>query len=156
MDKKQKREQEKLTREKILQHIGNVNLKISQIIQHLYIRAKNHDLSKLEEPEFSGFVEMNGSLSATEYMSEDYQKHLRETVIAEHWRNNRHHPEYHSAGINDMNLIDLIEMFCDWKVASDATKGRSLQQSILVNTSRFNISPQLAKILENTRKDLGW
>lgn len=59
-------------------------------------------------------------------------------------------------GVNGMTLLDLVEMFCDWKAATERHKDGSLKRSIEINRERFNLSPQLAAILENTRKELGW
>lgn len=52
--------------------------------------------------------------------------------------------------INDMNLVDLIEMFCDWKAATMRHHDGNLLKSIKINAERFGINPQLVKILENT------
>jgi hypothetical protein len=49
-----------------------------------------------------------------------------------------------------MNLIDLVEMLCDWKAASERHNDGNIRKSIEINASRFTISPQLVKILENT------
>lgn len=52
--------------------------------------------------------------------------------------------------IDDMNLIDIIEMFCDWKSSSMRHMDGNLRKSIEINSKRFNISPQLTKILLNS------
>jgi hypothetical protein len=49
-----------------------------------------------------------------------------------------------------MNLIDLIELFCDWKASSLRHNNGNLLKSIEINAKRFNISEQLTKIFENT------
>jgi hypothetical protein len=49
-----------------------------------------------------------------------------------------------------MNLIDLVEMLCDWKAASERHNDGNIKKSIEINTARFGLSWQLAKILENT------
>ena len=61
-----------------------------------------------------------------------------------------HHPECHKNGINDMNLLDLIEMFCDWKAASERHNDGNIRKSIEINGKRFNMSDQLVKIFENS------
>ena len=43
-----------------------------------------------------------------------------------------------------------VEMLADWAAASKRNKNGNIHKSIAINTPRFNISPQLAKILTNT------
>jgi len=45
-------------------------------------------------------------------------------AIEHHYKNNRHHPEHFNNGIDEMNLVDLIELLCDWKAASERNKKR--------------------------------
>lgn len=52
--------------------------------------------------------------------------------------------------MNDMNLLDVVEMLCDWKAASERHNDGNIRKSITINANRFNMSPQLVKILENT------
>jgi len=55
-----------------------------------------------------------------------------------------------------MSLLDVIEMLCDWKAASERTKQGSIAQSLAHNKERFGISDQLFSILTNTVRELGW
>ena len=57
--------------------------------------------------------------------------------------------------VNDMNLVDLLEMLCDWKSATmnHPEKPGDLSKSIQILGERYNISPQLAKVLYNTAHD---
>ncbi len=55
-----------------------------------------------------------------------------------------------------MSLFDLIEMLCDWKAAGERHADGSIEMSLGHNRERFNISPQLHSILENTAKEMGW
>jgi len=55
-----------------------------------------------------------------------------------------------------MTLLDVVEMLCDWKAASERTKQGSIAASLTHNKERFGISDQLAAILENTVRELGW
>lgn len=52
--------------------------------------------------------------------------------------------------VSDMNLLDLVEMLCDWKAASERHNDGNIRKSIEVNANRFGLSPQMVKILENT------
>ena len=49
-----------------------------------------------------------------------------------------------------MNLIDIVEMFADWKAATLRHSNGSILKSIDINISRFNMSPQLVNIFKNT------
>ncbi len=60
------------------------------------------------------------------------------------------------SGLNGMSLLDIVEMLCDWKAASERTKQGSIAASLIHNKQRFGIDDQLAAILENTVKELGW
>jgi hypothetical protein len=55
-----------------------------------------------------------------------------------------------------MSLLDVVEMLCDWKAASERTKQGSIAQSLAYNEQRFSIDPQLAIILQNTVRELNW
>ncbi len=57
-------------------------------------------------------------------------------------------------GINGMTLIDLIEMFCDWKAASERHTDGNIFKSIEINSKRFNINDQLKNILIKTANEL--
>ena len=51
-----------------------------------------------------------------------------------------------------MTLIDLLEMFCDWKASSLRQNDGNLLKSIEVNADRFNIDNQLKQIFMNTAR----
>ena len=38
-------------------------------------------------------------------------------ALQHHYEDNCHHPEHYRNGIHDMNMVDLIEMLCDWRAA---------------------------------------
>lgn len=56
--------------------------------------------------------------------------------------------------VNDMSLIDLVELFLDWKAASERHNDGNILKSIEINAQRFNLNPQLVSIFENTAKEL--
>jgi hypothetical protein len=141
-----------------LKHMGKVQIRIDQFRDRLLSRGINHDLSKLEEPEKSGYDALVIRLADVPYGSDKYRAALKEAkpTIEHHYAHNTHHPEHWPNGINDMSLLDVVEMLCDWKAASERTKQGSIAQSLTHNKERFGISDQLAAILENTIKELGW
>jgi hypothetical protein len=49
-----------------------------------------------------------------------------------------------------MNLIDLVEMICDWKASSMRHENGDIKKSIEINQERFNYDDILKSILLNT------
>lgn len=135
-----------------LKHIHKVRSLLYLMIEELDKRARLHDLSKLEEPEASVFGEYTPELAKTEYDSPEYKALLGKVKIAvdHHYSKNRHHPEFFANGINDMDLIDLLELLVDWKAATERNKNGNIRTSIEKNTKRYGISEQLAQIFQNT------
>lgn len=149
-----------------IKHIRTVQNKLGIIISELYQRGIEHDASKLEDPEKEIFDVYTPKLKNTTYGSDEYKKFLDDMrpALQHHYRENRHHPEYFdhhgSTGytgipaIYHMNLIDVIEMFCDWAAASERHDDGSLAKSIEINKERFHLDQQLVDIFKNTVKIL--
>ena len=138
-----------------LEHIWQVQHFLSDFAGQLTERGIEHDASKLREPELTAFAKANKMLSQHEYGSEGYHKARIEGLgpaLTHHYQNNRHHPEHHQNGVNDMTLVDLVEMWCDWRAAVLRQKNGDLIKSIDINEQRFGLSAQLAQILRNTAK----
>ena len=144
------------SREDTLKHIDRVKDLLVNFISLLFERALNHDKSKLSKPEKSTFDKYTPKLKNCTYRSEEYKQYLKEMQVAleYHYGWNSHHPEHYSEGIAGMNLIDIIEMFCDWKAAGERHKDSNIMKSIEINSKRFNIDEQLKSILINTAKML--
>ena len=137
-----------------IKHIEKVREVIRVFVNKLITRAVDHDKLKLESPEVEIFAEYTPKLADTTYGSEEYMQFLEEMkpALQHHYANYRHHPEHFEKGINDMNLIDLIEMFCDWMASSTRHNDGNLLKSIDVNATRFNMASQLKQIFINTAK----
>lgn len=135
-------------------HIEKVRELIRVFIGKLVTRAIDHDKLKLESPEVEVFTEYTPKLAETTYGSEEYTNYLQEMngALQHHYANYRHHPEHFDKSVNDMNLVDLVEMFCDWKASSMRHIDGNLLKSIDINASRFNMSSQLKQIFINTAK----
>lgn len=136
------------------QHIEKVRKYIRFFTDRLTTRGVEHDKSKLEEPEIDLYAEYTDKLKNVEYGSDEYKQCLEGLgpALEHHYAVNRHHPQFHKAGINDMNLIDILEMLCDWKASSERNKNGNLLKSIEINAKRFGISNQLTQILINTAR----
>ena len=135
-----------------LLHIKRVNELLIDAATELLRRAKVHDDSKLKSPEKETFDEYTPKLKDSTYGSDEYKELLKGlgTALDHHYANNRHHPEHYELGVDDMDLFDLIEMFFDWKAASERHDNGSIYKSIDINENRFKISSQISNIFRNT------
>ena len=141
-----------------IEHIRKVQHFINEVLSDLARRAINHDASKLMEPEKSGYDRLTADLKDIVYGSDEYRAALvaAKPVIEHHYQVNSHHPEHYHDGIAGMSLLDVVEMLCDWKAASERTKQGSIGASLVHNKQRFGIDDQLYSILVNTVAELGW
>lgn len=144
--------EEKAASHETFRHIERVRNLLNVVVCDLLARGEAHDQTKLVPPEVSLFTEMTGKLAGCTYGTKEYAGLLRQLkpALDHHYAHNRHHPEHHPNGVDDMTLSDLIEMFCDWKAASERHNDGDIRRSIEVNTDRFGLSPQLKRIFENT------
>jgi hypothetical protein len=135
-------------------HIERVRHYIRIMTDKLTTRGVNHDVAKLESPEVELFAEYTPRLATMQYNSDEYKQCLEELkpALDHHYAVYRHHPEHFREGINDMNLIDIVEMLADWKAASERQRDGNLLTSIEQNAIRFKMSDQLKQILLNTAK----
>lgn len=143
---------EKATNTETWKHINLVMQLLASMQVELMKRAFTHDRSKLLPPEVSVFTEQTSRLKASTYGSEEYKQRLAEMkpALDHHYAHNRHHPEFFKNGVNDMNLIDLLEMFIDWYAATKRHTDGNIHRSIEINQQRFNLSEQLTQILKNS------
>ena len=141
-----------------LEHISRVREYLIDAAAELMFRAKEHDKSKLGEVEKPIFDRMTPKLAKLTYGSEEYKEALKELGVAlgHHYKNNSHHPEHYEDGINGMNLFDIIEMFFDWKAASERHDNGDIYKSFEINKERFGMSSQLLGIFINTANLLEW
>jgi hypothetical protein len=133
-------------------HVEQVRRFLTLFVKELLDRANEHDQSKLEHPEVEMFTEFAPKLAASTYGSPEYEgfRKAMGPALAHHYAKNRHHPEHFKDGVEDMNLLDLVEMFCDWKAATMRHNDGNLRKSIQVNAKRFDFTRQLERIFENT------
>lgn len=152
---------------KTLRHIARVRQLLGEFAAEMIRRGDVHDASKFD-PEEKGPLDEMERLIAEEgnapYGSEEYKRRteLLAPMLAHHYVCNSHHPEHHQFeyggdcmhGINGMTLFDLVEMFFDWKAASE--RGEESALGLSHSIERFNIDSQLANILRNTAQRLGY
>ncbi len=139
-------------------HIDEVRGCLYKVQQDLNKRYLHHDASKLEEPELSVFNEYTPKLRDTTYGSEEYNRYLDGMGVGleHHYKHNDHHPEHFKDGILEMNLVQLMEMLCDWKAATMRHADGDLATSIEKNAVRFGYGDNMKQLLYNTAEYFGW
>jgi hypothetical protein len=140
-----------------LKHQARVAEFIFIIMHQLEERALTHDNSKLLPPEKETFDRVTSLLKGLTYGSDEYKRVLRDIkpALDHHYRVNRHHPEHFSDGMSGMNLVDIVEMLCDWAAASERHSDGDLRKSIILNADRYRYEGVLGSIFENTASLLG-
>jgi hypothetical protein len=139
-----------------LGHIGVVMEYLADIAEMLVNRGFCHDQSKMEEPEVAYFDEYTPKLAGSTYGSDEYKQLLAELkpALDHHYAVNRHHPEHFENCNRGMNLVDIVEMFCDWYAASKRHDDGDIMKSTAINQKRFGYSDDLKMIFENTCRDI--
>lgn len=140
--------------EDTLRHINTVRGLLDVIIVKLIECGVHHDESKLEEPEKSVVDEFTPKMKTMIYNSSEYLQCMEDMkpMLEYHYTHNRHHPQWHPNGVNGMNLVDIVELFCDWYAAAHRNVGGDIAKSIEIGKTRFGISDQLSQIITNTIK----
>lgn len=134
-------------------HRFMVQFYLNGMIKELITRGEKHDQSKMEDPEKPIFDEYTPKLAEMTFGSDEYKQCLKEMndiALSHHYANNMHYPEHYANGVNDMDLVDLMEMICDWKAASKRHNDGNILKSLELNKDRFHIDAQLYSILKNT------
>ena len=136
--------------EAIEKHMQKVGTRIRIVCNELMNRAVIHDESKLSDAEIHRGYEAHWDKidKKIDWGTPEYDKHCEEfkDIIKLHREGNRHHPEFYTNGIKDMDLIDIVEMFCDWWAAGD-----DINFSIEHNAKKYGIENSiLHEILKNT------
>lgn len=135
-------------------HIGVVRGLLLDVVRELLDRAHVHDQSKLESPEVEVFDKFTPLLRDSTYGSDEYKEQL--AAMGEGLRRhyavtvNSHHPEHYERGIHGMDLLDLVEMLCDWKAATMRHADGDLDKSISLNRERFGYGDEIEALLRNT------
>ncbi len=139
-------------RAETLLHIKRVAELLTGAAIELIRRSNVHDESKLHAPEKELFDVYTPKLKESVNGSDAYKQLLAELKVAidHHYANNSHHPEYYANGVDDFDLFDLVEMFFDWKAASERHETGNILKSIDINRERFGICEQLCNIFRNT------
>lgn len=134
------------------EHIETVRGLVLGVVFDLTERAHRHDRSKLQEPERAIFDEFSPKLRDSTYGSDEYKTFLEGMGegLQHHYEVNDHHPEHFSGGIKEMDLVQLLEMLCDWMAATRRHADGDIRRSIEQNTERFGYGEEIKRLLHNS------
>lgn len=140
-------------------HMQRVSALLMGAASELLDRAAKHDLSKLEAVELEPLQRMQDHIAEhgqAPYGTPAYaaQTAMLADMLAHHYANNSHHPEHYPDGVAGMDLFDLVEMFFDWKAASE--RGGESAINLSASVQKHAIPPMLESILRNTAARLGY
>jgi hypothetical protein len=138
---------------RIVEHIALVQRLLLSAQIELARRITTHDRSKLSAPELELYCQATHKLESMTYGTEEYEairKEMLGDALDHHFAHNRHHPEHFANGIDGMNLFDILEMLIDWMAATKRHADGNIDRSFEVNRQRFDLSPQLERIMKNT------
>lgn len=135
-----------------LRHVYRVQHFLMVAHRELTERIAGHDRTKFGPDEFDAFVVATPKLKGLTYGSPEYMASLDSIrpAIDHHNAHNSHHPEHHPEGIRGMNLVDLLEMICDWRAATERHADGNIRSSIEKNQERFGYSDDVKALLHNT------
>lgn len=135
----------------LVQHKAWVAENMQTIATDLFTRAAIHDNSKFEPEEFELYEQVFSELQKYAYGSPELKAVYKQLgpALQHHLKVNRHHPEWHENGINGMNLIDVLEMVCDWLAASKRSQ-TGIAKGLEINKERYGIDDQLFEIIKHT------
>lgn len=136
----------------LLDHAQAVSKRVTLLAGELAIRAVDHDRSKFNSEEFRTFTSFAPKLAELVYGSKEYYADLNSMrpALLHHYKHNRHHPEHFENGIQGMNLVDLLEMFCDWCASVSRQKDGDIRKSIEENQKRFGFSDDIKCLFIHT------
>lgn len=147
------------TKEYIESHRSRVRKWLQHFSNVLDQKGREHDQSKLEEPEYSQWCKMDEE-PRYKYGTKEYNNKLNRFnyLFKMHWKDkrNRHHPEHFQVMdeneiiFNDKDLIDLVEMLCDWLGYRDSITYTAASKLVEQQCDRFGFSEELRNLLMNT------
>jgi hypothetical protein len=140
-----------------LKHIARVRELLGDFAIEMIRRGNVHDASKFSEVEtgpLDAWQRITDAEGHAPFGSEAYKRQVAvlQPMLQHHYKHNSHHPEHYDNGIDGMDLFDLVEMFFDWKAASE--RGNETVFELARACQIHNVGPQLQSIFVNTAKRL--
>jgi len=132
-------------------HVDTVDDLLRNAMWEIQARRDTHDDSKLSGEEFLFYSACLPLLQKHKYGTPKHTAAVKKLgpALEHHYKRNRHHPEHFAKGVDDMNLVDLLEMLSD-HIAAAQRDGRNPADSLEFSAKRFHLSPQLVSILKNS------
>ena len=136
-------------------HRANIMQVYFELNSEMNDRIIHHDLSKLHEPEKSGYDELVPRLRATKFGTPEYYeaRDAMAEITSHHYKENRHHPEHFENGYHDMNLLDFMEHIMDCYAAS-LCSDTSFPEGIKTVLERNGAPDVLIDMVLNTYEDI--
>lgn len=146
-------------RQETTRHIARVRELLGEAVYELHRRGRVHDQSKFAPVEINALERLHEVIQQegpAPYGSDAYRERtaLLGPMLEHHYANNSHHPEHYPNGVAGMDLFDLVEMFFDWKAASERNSDDAMNLSYSVE--KYGIPSMLESILRNTATRLGF
>ena len=148
-------------------HIARVRELLGQFAIEMIRRGDVHDRSKFKPIELEPLAKMQEVIDKegpAQFGTSEYKRRtdMLGDMITHHRQHNSHHPEYYEFelggdcmhGINGMDLFDVVEMFFDWKAASE--RGEDSCMRLTAACNNYHIDGPLRSILFNTAERLGY
>lgn len=141
------------------QHIARVRELLGKFAVEMIRRGDVHDASKFEPIEMGPLEAMQEVIDRdgqAPFGSDEYKRRtdMLGPMIEHHRMANSHHPEFYANGVAGMDLFDLVEMFFDWKAASE--RGQEPAMNLSFACDKYRLDPMLRSILINTAERLGY
>lgn len=141
------------------EHIARVRSLLSEFAIEMIRRGDRHDKSKFDPIELEPLQRMQDLINRegpAKFGTDEYKRrtNLLGEMITHHRANNSHHPEHYENGIRGMDLFDLVEMFFDWKAASE--RNQDTQMNLDAACAKYEVEEPLRSILFNTAERLGY
>jgi hypothetical protein len=148
-------------------HIARVRELLGSFAIEMIKRGDRHDASKFTPEELEPLQRLQDLIDRegqAQFGTDEYKRRtdMLGNMIIYHRQRNSHHPEYYEFeqgggfvdGIKGMDLFDLVEMFYDWKAASE--RGESSTMNLAAACDKYKIDGPLRAILFNTAERLGF
>ena len=134
-------------------HVDEVSTLAKNLCKLVIYRCNSHDSTKFSPIEYKLMAKHREKMDKCKFGTDEYNEILKliEPAKLHHYKCNRHHPQHFDNDLSKMNLIDIIEMICDWiSAARRQHKDGNIKESINICINEFNIQDPLKGIIENT------
>lgn len=141
------------------EHIARVRQLLGEFAIEMIRRGDRHDKSKFDPVELEPLQRMQDLIDKegpAKFGTSEYKRRtdLLGEMITHHRANNSHHPEHYANGVAGMDLFDIVEMFFDWKAASE--RGGDTQMNLEAACNKYGVAEPLKSIMFNTAERLGY